>query len=652
MRISGCVITKNEEKNILTCLESMKPAVSEIIVVDTGSTDRTAAIASAFGAKVYHYQWDDNFSNARNFAILKAKGDWIIFLDADEYLTKKTVEELPALLELCRKKKVDLIYGLLTNYNRERDAIITSVPVIRIFRNDLNIRYRGAIHEFVTRFDREPVKLDATEKVQIIHTGYSDEDLKDKKKAERNLKLLFEELEKRPEDSNLCFYISESYNIAGEHEKALEFARKVVEYHNGNLLGIYEKNYLNMIHIMVHLQYPKHEILKVTKEAISECPNYPDFYSLLGRFYCQDNRFHDAIEAFETGIKKLGNARITQSRALFELKEMFGDLGRAYYKVNEMAKSTQAYVESLKTGKYYYASLKGLLHMLSQYEPAQSIAGFFGKLYDYGNIKDILFLLKASLQTGNKELGEFFMNKVNVGQQTSLKKEHAILKLLKGEYEEASLILKELCLESDDDSCARLLILSAMLQSDLKLLEEMSCKMKPSLARFAKRLCGGCGELLQEDRADILLLFKECIELKKLDLLLDMVGKIQEFNIYYELAEMLYGYEQYGLAVKCYDRYLEAEGDLPLKMLNDILIKMGDCLYRSGHPELAVDFFKDAQKNDPHDYRVYELAIMAYESLGDIEGLRSVLQAAETYYPESYYIQSKQMIYKTENNQQ
>ena len=84
IRISACVIVKNEEKNIASWLAGIGEIADEKIVVDTGSTDRTKALAAQYGAAVYDYPWENDFSAPRNYAISRATGDWIIFLDADE----------------------------------------------------------------------------------------------------------------------------------------------------------------------------------------------------------------------------------------------------------------------------------------------------------------------------------------------------------------------------------------------------------------------------------------------------------------------------------------------------------------------------------------------------------------------------------------
>ena len=90
IKISACVIVKNEAENLPLWLEKMSQLADEMIVVDTGSEDNTKELAVAAGAQVYDYQWQDDFAAAKNYAISKAKGDWILFLDADEYFDEKS----------------------------------------------------------------------------------------------------------------------------------------------------------------------------------------------------------------------------------------------------------------------------------------------------------------------------------------------------------------------------------------------------------------------------------------------------------------------------------------------------------------------------------------------------------------------------------
>ncbi|MBF8416863.1 glycosyltransferase family 2 protein [Heyndrickxia coagulans] len=105
MKASLCVITKNEENNIKKCLESVGDIVFEKIVVDTGSTDKTIEIAKKMGAKVYSFKWIDDFSAAKNYAISKAKGDWIIFLDADEFIEPSQIQMVEEKINEAEKVK-------------------------------------------------------------------------------------------------------------------------------------------------------------------------------------------------------------------------------------------------------------------------------------------------------------------------------------------------------------------------------------------------------------------------------------------------------------------------------------------------------------------------------------------------------------------
>ena len=105
MKLSACVIVKNEEKNLPRWLHCMQELADEIIIVDTGSTDRTVEIAQQAGAQVYTFVWRDDFAAAKNYAIEQATGDWILFLDADDFLLPNGI------LDLMNLKNLFLLLG-------------------------------------------------------------------------------------------------------------------------------------------------------------------------------------------------------------------------------------------------------------------------------------------------------------------------------------------------------------------------------------------------------------------------------------------------------------------------------------------------------------------------------------------------------------
>ena len=179
------MIVKNEEKHLSRCLSSVKDVVDEIVVVDTGSTDKTLEIAESFGAKIFHFEWIDDFSAARNFALSKSNGDWILYLDADEELNSDCIPELKNYLT----GEPSGIYCTI----KSNGSITTSRSVIRyprLFPNDVRIKFAGKVHEQIIESLNENKIPVIDSDIEIIHYGYAvgEESLTEKKK--RNLSLL------------------------------------------------------------------------------------------------------------------------------------------------------------------------------------------------------------------------------------------------------------------------------------------------------------------------------------------------------------------------------------------------------------------------------------------------------------------------------
>ena len=130
MKISLCIICKDEEKKIARCINSVKEKVDEIVVVDTGSTDNTINIVKELGAKVFEIPWENDFAKARNYAISKCKGNWIVFLDADEYLLGSCLNNLRPYIIQAENNKHDFI--LVEILNEQKDRIQNTFKTIRI----------------------------------------------------------------------------------------------------------------------------------------------------------------------------------------------------------------------------------------------------------------------------------------------------------------------------------------------------------------------------------------------------------------------------------------------------------------------------------------------------------------------------------------
>ena len=156
------MIVKNEEKFLEGCLQSVKDLVNEIIIVDIGSTDNTKKIAEKFGAKIYDHEWKNDFAEARNFALKKTSGDWVIYLDADERLPQKYHSDVKRIINANQHD------ALITKIRSEVSGPLGNVPHFqtypRIFRNGKKIKFVYPVHEQIL-----PSLID--QKFRMIQTG-------------------------------------------------------------------------------------------------------------------------------------------------------------------------------------------------------------------------------------------------------------------------------------------------------------------------------------------------------------------------------------------------------------------------------------------------------------------------------------------------
>lgn len=207
LRISLCLIVKNERENLRRCLESVTEAVDEIIVIDTGSTDGTPALAASFGARVQECLWNENFSDARNVGLELATGEWILIMDADEALEPKSATWLRQTLAMT---DADGYFLKILNFIGG-DGWQECCPdlVFRLFRNDRRYRFHGAIHEQIADVilaANPSAKYEIAEECVLQHYGYLNQQIESKDKKSRNLAILERELTERPEDHLLLYH--------------------------------------------------------------------------------------------------------------------------------------------------------------------------------------------------------------------------------------------------------------------------------------------------------------------------------------------------------------------------------------------------------------------------------------------------------------
>lgn len=207
-KISIVMIVKNEEVMLAQCLESVKEA-DEIIIVDTGSIDKTKEVAAQFTDKIYDFMWCDDFAQARNFALSKATGDWILSIDADEILEKDGIKKIRNVL-FTNNPAV----GIKMKCNT------TDYHVPRVFRNIPSIKWSGRIHETVNALNYDKFDI-------VITYGSSPAHILDPK---RNIRILEKTHEDSPHDTRIMYYLAREYAYYKNWEKAEEIFEKYLKH--------------------------------------------------------------------------------------------------------------------------------------------------------------------------------------------------------------------------------------------------------------------------------------------------------------------------------------------------------------------------------------------------------------------------------------
>jgi glycosyltransferase involved in cell wall biosynthesis len=230
-----CMIVKDEAAFLAGCLESVKGVVDSIVVVDTGSTDATVAIAESHGAEVVHHVWSEDFAAARNAGlerVSRTKDRFVLVLDADERLGPGAQKALRAAL-----KRADFDLGFLalhdaTALDAEPADVIAGrsrrgEPVLlpRLLRFEADLRYEGRVHEQVTDWAARPGRRFATIDAPIVHYGAVPGLRAAKGKGDRNRRLLELRAQEEPGNPNVRAYLAREYERCGESSRALEEAR-------------------------------------------------------------------------------------------------------------------------------------------------------------------------------------------------------------------------------------------------------------------------------------------------------------------------------------------------------------------------------------------------------------------------------------------
>lgn len=345
--ISLCMIAKNEERWIAQAINSVRPIISEIILVDTGSTDRTVEIVKSLGGQTYFMPWKDDFSAPRNLSLQHATGDWVLILDADEAIAQRDLQELVRLTQ-DTTRCVEFLQRHYSDDHRLSDfrPIVGEYPewekgqggyfesnCVRMFPNHAGIHYRGKVHELVEHSIRDIGKHQIVRTdVRIHHYGHISEVKKEKDKSRIYTPLGQAKVREKPKDWKNFFELGVEHNNNGRLQESVDAFKIAAKMNPG-----YTPTWVNLGYVLCELKQYDQAIVSL-RNALKVDPTEDEAYCNLGVVYMRMKNYQAAEQAFRRAIA-LNDVYVNAYCNLATCLAMTGRLAEAvniYQRVLEM----------------------------------------------------------------------------------------------------------------------------------------------------------------------------------------------------------------------------------------------------------------------------------------------------------------------------
>ena len=287
------VIMKNEEKHIGNFLDAISNHFSgceyDVVINDTGSTDKSVDIAVSHGARVIHSEWCDDFSFSRNYAADNATYDTIIALDCDEYVTSFDVEAaLPPNKEYIGR--LNILNHFIGSENG--DTYTTVLP--RIYDRRFS-KFEGKIHEQIVSKNGAPPKYYAAS-LSVEHFGYYGTPEELYEKTAKYERLLLKEFEKNPNDPYICFQLGQNYNMMRDSEKAVEYYEKGMSLNPNPSLEYVKMMITSLGYNLIRLE--KGEEAAKLDVWFEQLRDDSDYLCMLGLAYLRSGKVMEAMQSF------------------------------------------------------------------------------------------------------------------------------------------------------------------------------------------------------------------------------------------------------------------------------------------------------------------------------------------------------------------
>ncbi|MBB6671510.1 glycosyltransferase family 2 protein [Cohnella nanjingensis] len=411
--ISLCMIVKNEAATLARCLKSVSGWVDEIVILDTGSTDGTKGIAASFTPHVFDFTWVQDFAAARNASTAKATGQWILVLDADEYLESNRTDQAEALRaylhSLDSSKPTGIVLPIFNFVGHASSGKISQSQAIRLFNRHPALRFDRPIHEQLASRSGPLVQLEYD--LPIYHAGYTSEMIESKQKSERN-EAIFRELRAQgrftPYDS---FTLGNEYLMQDRYEEALSC------YLEADQPSERDKTWLPQCYaniIACHLkQHAYTDAYSRIEHAIKRWGHACDFYWFKGHLLSLLGLDEEAIYALRTCLQK---ADSVSRQPTWLISPNYGStlplqqLASLYLRRFANGEAVNVLTKLCYANPNLQSALIELLKLTAPTEPEERLTPFIEKLYPRPEEHQTTMLLDACAQLGLRGLAIKYWN--------------------------------------------------------------------------------------------------------------------------------------------------------------------------------------------------------------------------------------------------
>ena len=396
-RISLCMIVKDEEECLGRCLDSVKALADEMIIVDTGSSDRTVEIAESYGAKIYHHPWQGSFSEARNYGLQFATGDWILQLDADEALEPS---DIPAIREAVQSDAYNAIFVALLNDTPEGWA---KHYFQRIFRRG-KARYEGIVHNQLV-FEGKQLNTE----IRIYHWGYNLSLKKMREKYKRTEALLARQIEETPQNAFAWQNYLRVLRAQKRYEEVESNGLKALEICGGNLT---ETNWQMIQYDRVYCLLQRglyDQAEKLCREVLDRYKTNLDCLYILGSVLIAKQNFQESISYFKDYLRVIEQEKRTphQSQLIIDTYNFehraWASIAEAYFHQQKYDDAERAARQTIRIRPDLAVHKVGLARILVEINRKREAAILLDESARQDTVSIEFFIKWAALAKINKE---------------------------------------------------------------------------------------------------------------------------------------------------------------------------------------------------------------------------------------------------------